>query len=90
MADLNPLEALLQRLADGRIYNLRELAQALAIDEALLEQMLQQLEAAGYLRAVAGECQRGCAHCAYQAMCALTQGGRIWALTERGRQAAKQ
>jgi len=90
MADLNPLEALLRRLADGRIYNLRELAQALAIDEALLEQMLQQLEAAGYLRAVAGECQRGCAHCAYQAMCALTQGGRIWALTERGRQAAKQ
>lgn len=90
MVDLNPLEILLRRLAEGRVYDLRELAYALGMDEALVEQMLQHLESAGYLRTVAGECQRGCAHCAYQAVCALTQGGRIWALTERGRQAAER
>lgn len=88
MVDLDPLQSLLRRLAEGRIYDRQALARALDVDEALLDQMLEQLEMAGYLRTVAGECQQECAHCAYEGVCTLTRGGRIWVLTERGRRVA--
>ena len=64
------------------------LAAALGVSEALLEQMLADLERAGYVAAVDTGCEGHCGGCPSTGLCALLHGKRIWTLTARGRQAA--
>jgi len=87
----NPLEGLLRLLASGRPYSLDDLARALAVEAALLRQMLTQLEQAGYLRAIDPSCEQGaCAHCDQAATCGLARSQRVWMVTDRGWRAARQ
>lgn len=85
MIEQNPLEQLLDRLKKGQPYSLDGLARSLDVERDLLEHMLRQLEQAGYVRSLELSCQRACAHCSYEGLCAITQGKRIWTVTERGR-----
>jgi hypothetical protein len=87
---VSPLDDLLQRLADGRPRTLAGLAADLGVTQDLLEQMLLDLERGGYLRSLNASCGGGCRHCSHQAICRVTHGGRIWALTERGMRRAAQ
>ena len=83
------LEDLLKRLASGRTHSLSELALELDIDAGLLEQMLQDLARAGYIRVLEASCAGQCDHCPYQSPCSLTHGGRIWSVTDKGFRAAE-
>ena len=84
------LDDLLQRLADGRPRTLAGLAADLGVTHDLLEQMFLDLERGGYLCSLNASCGEGCRHCAHQAVCRVTLGGRIWALTEKGARRAAQ
>lgn len=64
------------------------LAAEVGVSEALLEQMLADLERAGYVATADMGCEGHCAGCPSSGLCALLHGKRIWSLTARGRQAA--
>jgi hypothetical protein len=90
----DPLEALLTILASERAITLQGLAERLGVAPALIEQMLETLCAAGYLRTLDAACDGHCARCAQggaraveDAPCGLYSGSRIWSVTPRGRQA---
>ncbi len=78
------LEALLKTLVHEEISTLEDLAARHGVDVSLVEQMLRDLERGGYIETITMECDRGCAHCAHEGVCALVQGKRIWRVTERG------
>ena len=52
----SPLQLLLERLAEGPVHTPTELAQFLGVGPALLEQMLLDLERAGYLKTLKMSC----------------------------------
>ena len=83
------LEKLLAMLATGQALTLADLAQELDTSTGLVEQMLLDLERAGYLRPIQTQCAGGCSGCAFQSACALTQGQRIWTVTGPGRRATQ-
>lgn len=83
----DPLEALLRILATEQAITLRGVAERLDVAEATIEQMLETLRGAGYLRVLSASCDGHCARCASSATCGLFSGSRIWAVTERGHQA---
>jgi predicted ArsR family transcriptional regulator len=78
------LEKLLERLANNQDHTLNELALELGVTPGLVEQMLHDLERGGYVRRIEAVCGERCESCPYQGHCGVTQGGRIWALTEKG------
>lgn len=82
------IEELLKLLASGKTYTLTTLAEMLDISEGLLEQMLTDLERAGYVAAADMGCAGHCAGCPSAGLCALLHGKRIWGLTDKGRRAA--
>ena len=84
------LEELLRLVADGGIHSYADLAEALDVPGALLEQMLDDLARMGYLRRASGGCPGYCAHCPQANLCAVGGHGKIWALTERGSNLAKR
>ena len=85
------LEKLLKHLAEDGVHSLTELALMLDVDLNLLEQMLHDLERAGYLRQVETSCdtEQSCTGCPRQGTCRLLHAGRVWTLTPKGMQAAK-
>jgi hypothetical protein len=50
----------------------------------LVEAMLEDLDRMGYLKRVGGKCGGGCTSCPMAGLCAAGEGGRVWALTEKG------
>ena len=52
----SPLQLLLERLAEGPVHTPTGLAQSLGVGPALLEQMLLDLERAGYLKTLKMSC----------------------------------
>jgi len=86
--DDSGFERLLKNLVSGQVRTLAQLATELDVDGELLEQMLQDLERAEYVRRVQVCCDTKCAGCSLKEMCRLIQGGRIWAVTDRGLRAA--
>ncbi|MBM3190612.1 MAG: hypothetical protein FJZ90_18085 [Chloroflexi bacterium] len=78
------LDDLLRNLIDDEIHTLDELSHEMDISPGLLEQMLQDLERGGYLRAVESSCEGRCTDCPQRAACALSFGGRLWTVTEKG------
>ncbi len=82
------LERLLDLLSNGEIQSMGQLAREIGVSEALIEQMLEDLERMGYVRAVRlSGCSGDCTHCGTQTSCttpcAYTGSGRIWARTEK-------
>ena len=88
---MSSLEQLLSLLAEGRIRTLVELASDLDVGTELVEQMVADLERAGYLEIISQPCNRCCDECSLSAKpCALGHGGRMWAVTEKGFRAADE
>lgn len=83
------LQDLLGRLSLGQARTLSELASALDVDEALLEQMLSDLERVGYVQMHKTTCEDSCQACDSCAHCDPMHHGRIWAVTEKGLRAAR-
>ncbi|MBC7236558.1 MAG: hypothetical protein H5T69_12030 [Chloroflexi bacterium] len=83
------LETLLERLASGRIYTLKELATELDVAPGLVEQMIHDLERGGYLESAQVSCDAACEHCDKNMPCRLVHGGRIWSVTDKGLRAAR-
>jgi len=87
---IDPVRALLGHLAEGRVRTLAELAGAVDTDVGLVEQMLEILARGGYLRVVStcADADHACSGCAEAGLCRVMQGGRVWALTDKGLRAA--
>lgn len=79
---------LLRLLALDSSYTLTSLAATLDVSEALLEQMLSDLERGGYVATADLACEGRCAGCPSAGLCALLHGRRIWTVTAKGLQAA--
>jgi len=77
-------QGLLKRLASGTAQTIGQLAAELDVDRELLEQMLLDLERAGYLRAVQGCAEGQCRSCDLQALCTSSRRERVWLVTEKG------
>ncbi|HEY7320377.1 MAG TPA: helix-turn-helix domain-containing protein [Candidatus Binatia bacterium] len=61
-----------------------ELAQALGVNRALAQQMLETLEREGYLKSVVQGCALPCESCPQEVECLFCNQPRIWILTEKG------
>jgi Mn-dependent DtxR family transcriptional regulator len=89
MQSVTMLEDLLQTVAEGGIHSYDDLSERLAISQAMLEAMLEDLARNGYLRAVGIECEGHCSGCAVGG-CSVAGPGCLWTLTEKGARAATQ
>jgi hypothetical protein len=86
--DTDPLKDLLALLARGPVHTLDDLAREMDVGQELLEQMLAQLEQAGYVRALRACCDVACEGCESQGLCRLIHSGRAWIITSKGMEAA--
>ena len=77
------LEQLLKMVATGGIHSYAQLARDLNVSEALLEQMLEDLERMGYLQRMDAACDSHCDHCGVPANCTVRGPEHIWELTEK-------
>ncbi len=86
------LQQLLRLVAKSDVQSVAMLAEALDATPELVEQMLDQLVAQGYLeRQVIGCVATACQHCAYAGQCGpagRAAGVRGWSLTAKGKQLA--
>jgi predicted ArsR family transcriptional regulator len=80
------LQRLLALVSTGETVTPRGLAEALGVTEGLVEQMVEQLTARGYL-ATSRNCDGGCGGCGLADSCGTQQGLRLWTLTAKGRRA---
>jgi hypothetical protein len=78
------LNRLLERLRSGGTHRVADLARALETTPELVEMMLEDLARMGYLKQMGGACGQSCAGCSLAGLCAAGEGGRVWALTEKG------
>ncbi|MEA3406985.1 MAG: FeoC-like transcriptional regulator [Chloroflexota bacterium] len=78
------LERLLESLVHSQDHTLNGLASELDVSPGLMEQMLHDLERGGYVHRIEAVCSERCESCPYRGRCGVTQGGRIWTLTEKG------
>ena len=78
------LNRLLDLLRSGGTHRVADLARALETTPELVEVMLEDLVRMGYLRQVGGQCGQSCGGCSLAGLCAAGEGGRVWALTEKG------
>ncbi len=80
----------LETLARGGTRSFADLAQAMDVDEELLSEMIEHLVRMGYLKPLAVTCDLGCDNCPMAGMCALSEQGQAWGLTEKGRQIVQE
>ena len=77
------LEQLLKMVATGGIHSYTQLARDLNVSEALLEQMLENLERMGYLQRMDAACDSHCDHCGVSTNCTVRGPERTWELTDK-------
>ena len=75
-------------LAENNLQTPRSLAARLGVSEGLIDQMAGQLVRQGYLELV-DTCGSGCSDCSLRSGCHTSAPARLWALTEKGRLAAR-
>lgn len=80
------LTRVLEAMKAGEARTQRDLAVALGVSEPLLDQMILQLVARGYLMEDA-LCGDGCEGCALKKACGTDRALRIWTLTPKGERA---
>ncbi|TET49727.1 MAG: MarR family transcriptional regulator [Anaerolineales bacterium] len=76
------LNQLLALLREGGTRSIADLARELDATPQLVEAMLEQLAAQGYLARVENGCDRQCGSCPVEKACATGDGGRVWSLAE--------
>jgi len=85
------LHALLRLIQTGPARTTRELAAALAVSETLVEQMLRDLAARGYVQLDAlCAAESNCGGCALHAACGARMPLKLWTLTEKGQAAGEK
>ena len=85
------LKRLLRLVAEGGVHSYATLADQLDVSKGLLEQMLRDLVWMGYIAPVGGACDTSqCHHCPLGGSCATDTQGNVWALTDKGMQAARK
>jgi len=83
-------QRLLRLIASDTVQTLGQLAAELDVDQRLLEQMLNDLERAGYLRLLQGCGERRCSGCDLRGLCRVIHGGRrTWVATDKGLRVAR-
>lgn len=84
------MQQFLTLMADPKPHTLGELSTVLKIPVGMVAMMAEQLQQLGYLETAdaCGEDAGSCTGCASHAGCLLGAARRVWALTEKGRQAA--
>ncbi len=87
MPGSDPLHELLERLLSGQPHTIESVARDLHVDVAMVEQMLETLERAGYVQCSGLVCNGACDRCPSSGGCHLLHNSRIWSVTERGRRA---
>jgi len=78
------LNQLVDLLRAGGVHRIADLARVLETTPELVEVMLEDLVRMGYLKQVGGQCGQSCAGCSLAGLCAAGEGGRVWALTDKG------
>lgn len=78
---MNLLQELLKIVSEENLATQATLAQRLNVSQGLVELMLADLERAGYLRVVTGDCG-GCAGCGLRQACHSPQA-RLWIRTSK-------
>jgi hypothetical protein len=81
------IDRLLRLVAEGGVHSYEDLTRHLSISQPLLEMMLEDLSRVGYLRQVGDGCAGHCSGCPVGG-CSVAGPGRLWALTEKGTEAA--
>lgn len=84
------LQELLQIIAAGGTYHLKQLAHQLDVSEALLESMIEELVRLGYLQPLHMRCCANCKACPTAGECALGFANHVWVLTEAGKKLAEK
>lgn len=81
------LRQLLEKVAEGQIGSVPELADALDTSPMMVEAMIGTLERRGWLERV-GDCGDPCAGCPSERSCGPEPKGSAWMLTAAGRRYA--
>jgi predicted ArsR family transcriptional regulator len=81
------LNILLRLIQDRDTIETAELAVALRVSPELVRTMLEKLAQQGYLESVVQGCSKPCSFCPLRNACHFRHQPRIWALTQKGRQA---
>jgi hypothetical protein len=79
------LHELLRIVCSGGVHSLKQLAQQLDVSVALMETMIDDLARMGYLNPLNAECASNCNGCPVAGTCSIGGSGRVWALTEAGK-----
>ena len=79
------LRQLLMLIAENENRTMQDLAKALAVPDALVSQMVEQLARSGYL-VDSQTCGEGCGECSLKSACGSEDFARLrfWSLTEKG------
>ena len=83
------LEKLLVLVTAGDVQSSAHLSRELQVGEGLVCDMLRELTRMGYLQPITGDCRACHRGCSSFGTCTADRAGRIWALTEKGRQASR-
>jgi Mn-dependent DtxR family transcriptional regulator len=85
---------ILWRLSQGGRYSNKLMAMDLGVDEATVEQMIEQLKNLKYIeKDDMGNCSSGCGGCSVNHSCSSKHSGvelNLWKLTEKGRNAVSR
>ncbi len=74
------LERLLDPLRKGGTWSVGDLAEVLDTTPKMVEAMLEDLARRGFLRPLAGGCERVCGTCPFGEGCVVGRSGRVWRL----------
>lgn len=84
------LEKLLGLVTAGDVQSSAHLSRELQVGEGLVCDMLRELTRMGYLQPITGDCWACHRGCSSFGACTDVRVGRVWALTEKGRQASRK
>jgi predicted ArsR family transcriptional regulator len=84
------LQRILELAAQGGVRSQTKLAEELGVSDVLIGQMIDELAQMGYLVPATDDCGDICSDCRRAMTCTVGGPARIWALTEKGRKAARK
>jgi hypothetical protein len=77
-------EDILNALAELGAYELGEISHRTGLSRPLVEQLLDEMHAQGYIEPLGSECETGCSKCSCSGGCGGFQAPKGWAFTEKG------